>query len=156
MADEVPSYLGYVQGGESTITDGTNGTSVITVNDLIPYFHLADGNKSSLIPVERLTNMTNPMNAAMVFSGAENETTFMVEVSNLSLSDGNKVLTLHVKPLEFHEGELLKSFTSKKNELNTIKTGKSGNVGIYIEITSVIPSNGFFLQKLLPGCKDVL
>ena len=73
---------------------------MITVNDVVPYFHLADGNKSSLIPVERLTNVTFPLNAAVVFSGADNETAFMVEVSNLSLSDGNKSLTLLVKPLK--------------------------------------------------------
>ncbi|NLV26915.1 MAG: hypothetical protein GXY48_07100 [Methanomicrobiales archaeon] len=35
--------------------------------------------------------------------------------SNLSLSDGNTVLTLNKDPLDFYEGSALLSFASEKN-----------------------------------------
>jgi hypothetical protein len=106
---------------------------VITVQDLIPYVHIKNGEKSPLMAVELLTTMTEPLNVALIFSGADNESTSMVEVSNLSLSDGNTVLTLQVKPLEFYDGEALKSFESEKSAANTVSVGQHDNIGIYIE-----------------------
>ena len=141
MAAESPGYALYVQGGVSSITNGTDGMTVITVMDVIPYFHITDGNKSLLLPIEGLTNITYPLDAAVVLSGTGNESTSLVKVSNLTLSDGNKSLILQVKPLEFYEGKLLNSFVSEKKELPLEKTGKFSSIGIYIETTQLPPAN---------------
>jgi len=139
IADEAPSYLVYVQGGESSITNGSDGATVITVKDIVPYLHIGDKEKSGLIPVERLANLMNPMSAALVFSGVDNETTFMVQVSNLSLSDGNTVLTLQVEPLPYYDGDRLASFTRKG--LKTLVESQYTNSAIYLEITGTPSDN---------------
>ena len=110
VADKAPTYVIYVQGGESSITNGTNGAYVITVNDIVPYFHVTDGEKSVLLPIKSLRILTCPMSAALALSGTGNETTTLVQVANVSLSEGNKILTLQVNPLKFYEGEVFKSF----------------------------------------------
>lgn len=133
MAEEAPSSIVYVEGGESFIAEEADGQYVITIQDIIPFVHIKTGERSSLMPVELLTTMTKPLHVALVYSGAENESTSMVEVSNLSLSDGNAVLTIVVKPLEFYDGEMLNFFESEKSAVNTITTGQYGKIGIYIE-----------------------
>ena len=141
MAEDSPGSVAYLQGGQSIITNGTDGMTDIIVQDLVPYVHVTDGKKSILIPVQQLTNMTAPMNAALVLSGEDKESTFVVEVSNLSLSDGNNTLTLLVKPLEFYEGDILKSFAGDRKELEPEKIGKPMSTGIYIEIIGSLPTN---------------
>ena len=120
MAEESPAFVAYVQGGESTFNTGADGVSAITVREVAPYFHITDGNKSFLLSVENIQGYSLPLNAALVFTDPENERTFTVEVVNLSLSDGNKSLTLQVQPLEYYEGEVLKSFMSSDTDFKTI------------------------------------
>ncbi|MFH0968638.1 MAG: hypothetical protein V1862_13230 [Methanobacteriota archaeon] len=141
MAAESPAYLAYVQGGESSITNETDGMMMITVKDVIPYFYIVDDNTSVLHPVERLANITTPLNAAVTFSGADNESVSLVEVTNLSLSDENKTLIIQVHPLELYEGTVLKSFTDKMNRLTTDSIGKFTNTGIYLEMRDKTPQN---------------
>ena len=141
MAAESPSYEAYIQGGESSMVNGTDGIMVVTVKELVPYFNIANGKKSLLLPVERLTNITYPVNAAIVFSGADNESTFRVEVSNLSLSERNKALIVQVKPLEFYEGSLLNNFTSEKKNLSV---GSINGIGFYLEINEPAFVNSAF------------
>jgi len=141
VAEEAPSYLIYVQGGESSITDGTDGAYEITVKNIVPYFYITNGEKSSLIPVVLLPNMTYPMNAALVFSGEGNETTFMVQVAYVSLSDGNKILTLQADHLEYYEGEMLKSFNDKREDFNVFNDGRFISAGVYLESEQLPTSN---------------
>ncbi|MDD1727831.1 MAG: hypothetical protein LUQ50_02030 [Methanospirillum sp.] len=140
IADEAPGYLVYVQGGEGSITNGSDGATVITVKDIVPYYHITDNEKSSLIPVERLANLPYPLSTALVFSGDDNETTFMVQVSQLSLSDGNTVLTLQVEPLPYYEGDRLASFTSKG--LKTLVESQYTKSAIYMDMAGTPPENG--------------
>ena len=144
MAAESPSYEAYIQGGESSIVNGTDGIMVVTVKELVPYFNIANGKKSLLLPVERLTNITYPVNAAIVFSGADNESTFRVEVSNLSLSERNKALIVQVKPLEFYEGSVLNNFTIEKKELSAGSVGSINGIGFYLEINEPAFVNSAF------------
>ena len=151
MADEAPSYVAYIQGGESSITNGSSdGAYVITVKDIIPYLYLADGNISYLIPVEKLTNGTYPMNAAVVFSGTDDDTVSMGEVSNLSLSDGNSVLTLQVNPQKNYDGEVLKSFTYENIEVDLVKENTIKRTGIYLEMKLEVPEN--LISPTSEGC----
>jgi hypothetical protein len=150
MAEESPRYVIYVQGDESSIIHGSEGITDITVKDIIPYAHFSDGKKSRLISGKHLSNITYPINAAVVFSGAGSESVSLMKISNLSLSDENKVLTLRVNPLEFYEGEVLKSFVSDKNELDAIEFEKFNDTGIYLEIIGKTQQNNFEIQ--IPDC----
>lgn len=150
MAADSPGLEAYIQGGESSIVNGTDGEKIITVNELVPYFHIANGKKDLLIPVERLTNITYPINAAIVISGDDNENTFMVEVSNLTLSERNKVLKVQVKPLEFYEGSVLNHFTSEKKELSV---GSINGIGLYLEIIEPALVNNNELAQTIADLK---
>ncbi|MBN1166905.1 MAG: hypothetical protein JXA44_07210 [Methanospirillaceae archaeon] len=134
MADEVPTFGIYVQGGESVITKGSDGMFVITIQDLVPFFHAPDRERSSLVPVELLTNLTGPLNGALVFSENESESVPLVEISDLSWSDDNTVLTLVVAPKEFYEGEVLASFNRENARIDVLETPGSLITGIYIEL----------------------
>lgn len=140
IADEVPRYLVYVQGGESSITNGTDGAYEITMKDITPYFHITDEKKSNLVPIEVLSNLTYPMNAALVLSSVDNETTVLVQVANMSLSDGNKVLTFQTEPLEFYEGKLLKSFNENKQDY-TLPNEQFARAAVYLESVKAAPEN---------------
>lgn len=141
QADEAPGYFVYVQGGDSSITNGSDGMTEITVKDIIANFYIANGMKSILHPVERLTKLRYPLDAAMVFSGADNESVSMVTISNLSLSEGDTVLTLQVTPMKYYEGEVLKSFTGEKGRLDMTNVGEVLSTGIYMEMKGIAPEN---------------
>jgi hypothetical protein len=141
VADEAPGSLVYIQGGESFITNGTDSGYVITVKDIIPYFHFTDGEKSSLFPVDLLTNLTYPVNAALVLSSENNETAVMVQVSNMSLSDGEKILILQAEPLKYYEGERLTSYNDKSQSIYELDTLRFSNAGVYLEIEQLPPPN---------------
>ena len=143
IAEDIPGSVVYLQGGESSITNGSDGMPVVTVQDLVQYVHVTDGKKSILIPVQQLTNMTAPMNAALVLSGEDKESTFVVEVSNLSLSDGNNTLTLQVNPLEFYEGSVLKSFSNVSHDWTAEKQERYPQSGIYLEWSIPVPKNKY-------------
>lgn len=140
VADEAPSFLVYVQGGECSITDGTDGVYEITVKDIIPYYHLTDEKKSSLVPIEALSNLTIPMSAALVLTSVDNETTVMVQVVNMSLSDENKVLILQADPLEFYEGERLTSFNKNKQGF-PLGDEQFARAAVYLESVTAPSSN---------------
>lgn len=139
-AAESSSALIYIQGSGSTITNGSDGM-IITVKDVVPYFHITDGVESKLVPIESLTDISYPLHAVVNLFDAENESISIIQVLNLSLSDENKVLTLNVNPLEFYEGERLKSFVNGQTPLSDEKTGEYNRAGIYLEAVWEAPSN---------------
>lgn len=141
MADEVPGSLMYIQGGESSITEGFDGEKLITVQDIIPYLQLSVGNKNYLELVSKLSGITYPLNAAIVVSGCDKESVSLVEIFNLSLSDENKSLLLQVKPLEFYEGSVLKTFEGETSGLDTIDVGNCSQTGVYIEVLGSAAEN---------------
>jgi len=146
-ADESPWHVLYIQGGESSIIHGSEGITDIIMKDIIPYAHFSDGKKSLLIPDTLVRYITSPVHAAVVFFGAGGESVSLIEISNLSLSHENKVLTLRVNPLEFYEGEALKSFVSEKNEFDAIEVDKFENTGLYLEIIWTAPVNNNCLAQ---------
>ncbi|MFH0966558.1 MAG: hypothetical protein V1862_02585 [Methanobacteriota archaeon] len=142
IAVESPSYIANIQGGESVITSGTDGMSVVTVKDVVPNISVTNGNTSSLITVEELVNITHPLNAAFVISGADNKSVSLVEISNLSLSDDDTLLTLQVKPLTFYDGEGLKSYVDKQTELPSGNDREMNRTQFFIEFSVAIAENG--------------
>lgn len=142
MADETPSYLVYIQGGEASITDGTDGMMELTVRDVVSHFHLSEKEYGILIPVETLTSFAYPLNAAVFFSDTLEESTSMAEISNLTLSEENKVLTLQVKPLEFYDGERLSALNREKEDLYGTDLAAITFTGIFVEVPGASLENG--------------
>lgn len=141
IADEVPGSMMYIQGGESSITEGLDGEKLITVQDIVPYLQLSVGNKNYLEPVSEFSGITYPLNAAIVVSGCDKESVSLVEIFNLSLSDENKSLQLQVKPLEFYEGSVLKTFENETSGLDTLAVGNCSQTGVYIEVLGSTAEN---------------
>lgn len=142
MADETPSYLVYIQGGEASIADGTDGMMELTVRDVVSHFHLSEKEYGILIPIDTLTSLSYPLNAAVVFSDTLEESTSMVEISNLTISDGNKVLTLQVRPLEFYEGEKLEGLNKDTHDLDGTDLKAITFTGIFVEVPGTSLENG--------------
>lgn len=151
LADSSPVSIIYVQGGESIITVEPDGTGVITIQDVIPYFNLLIENMSNLVPIQYLTIYSGPMQAAVVFTDEESEHTSMVRVQNVSLSDDTGVLTLQVKPLEFYEGSELKSFSGNHEDLVNQTGEKVLSTGLYLEVQES-PSDNKDIRDCLNSC----
>lgn len=147
MAAESPADVIYIQGGESTIAEEGKETYLVTVKEIIPYLHITTGlnGTSSLTPIEMVDSLTYPLNAALVFSGEDNERSSMVEMVNLSLSDENKTLTMKIKPRPFSEGDSLPSFAQDGGDFSPDIGEKSKQIGIYLEIPSFPPTNGNYV-----------
>jgi len=145
MAEESPADVFYIQGGASAITEEPNGTYVGIVQDIVPYLHISNGSQgSTLTHIEVLDSIPYPLNAALVFSGEDNERSFMVEVLNLSFSLENKTLTFFMKPFEFYEGDVLKPFAHDNNELMIDVAEKSRSTGLYLEMFNYPPQNAHY------------
>ena len=139
-ADESPAILAYIQGGASSVTEDQNGSMLLTIPDLVPYYHLSLMEKSLLMPIEALALQFVPVNAALVFNSPEGESVSLVEISDISVSDMNNTLKLQVKNLESYEGKALSGFTCSGTTL-TEQTANSTGTGIYLEIPGSTPEN---------------
>ena len=140
-ATEQPGSVIYVQGGACTLTDGSDGMTMVTIVDIVPYIHISEGEKNQLLPAEQLSGLTFPLNAALVVSGTNDESASIVAISNLSLSDEDKTLTLQVTPRKYYEGSALKAFASENQQFGGSGTGGSVYSGLYIEQKPGIPEN---------------
>jgi hypothetical protein len=142
LAEDTPGYLLYLQGGESSVTNGSDGAQVVTIKDIIPYLYQKAENSGFLIPATQLVNTTTPLKAALIRSGTGNESVSLVEISNLSLSEKELTLTLKVGSPIFYEGELLKPFASESTGLVTEISGVY-TTGLYLEISGKTPDNRY-------------
>ena len=141
VADGVPGYTLYIQGGESLITKDTDGVMLITIQDVVPYIFADFENRNQLLPVSEDSIFSFPMNAVLVFSGTDGDSASFVQVSNLSVSDENNALTLQIKPREFYEGEILKAFAKGAEPIETVDKEKKGTTSVYLEVASITPEN---------------
>lgn len=135
FADQPPSIIVQITGGESTIADDTDGTAIITIKDIDSTVNLSDGDKSSEKSLDFLTVLQYPMNAALELSTAENKSVSMVIIANTTISDDNKTVTLRVTPLPFYEGGALSEFATKSVTLDELSDTTFTGTGIQGEIT---------------------
>jgi hypothetical protein len=140
-AEKAPGHLMYIQGGSSTLSDGTNGTMILTMKDVIPYTVIEVANRTLLIPMEEMSQITLPLNSALVLNGEEGESVYLIKTESWSFDAEKMNLTLEIKPLEFYEGEGLKKFTEAKKNLSTEKVRKEQSTGMYFEIDATTPQN---------------
>jgi hypothetical protein len=139
--EQAPAQLMYIQGGSSTLSDGSNGTMTLTMNDVIPYSVFEGANRILLMPMEKMSHITLPLDAALVLNGEEGESVYLIKTESWSFDAEKMNLTLGIKPLEFYESEGLKKFTEAKQNLSEEKVGKDHNTSMYFEISGTIPSN---------------
>ena len=153
-AEENTDYIAFFQGGATALSEGTNGTMVLTVNDVIPYYHIPVVNRNVLMPLETESPYQLPLNAAIVLNGADGEAVFMEKVISWVYSSDEKTLTLDIKPVEFYEGTVLKDFFEAKQDLTVENVGKELSSGIYLEVVKGTPENYFCpdYRKCGPGC----
>lgn len=140
IAEETPSSVLYMQGEENSVSNGTDGMLSITVKDIVPYCNIISGNTNNLIPVKTLANISEPMDAVLIFAGPDTEKSYLVQVSSLSLSD-DETLTLEVKPKKYYEGEALKSYATINQAGDIVNEKGMSNIGIYIENIPTQQSN---------------
>ncbi len=155
-ADDSPGVLAYLQGGNSILEKGVgetpNETYTLTIDDLVSSYHLSTGERSFLMPVKGLLEYPLPLNAAISFSNESNESVSIVQVTNISLSDQNKVLVLTLQPLEFYDGNELQSFVDQKQELITGDPEKYLTTGLYFELPGGVPEN----KPCTNTCQNIL
>jgi hypothetical protein len=140
-AEENTDYITYVQGGVSSLAEGTNGTMVLTIADVIPYYNLEVVNRNFLMPLTTDSIYQLPLNAALVLNGADGEAVYLVKIKTWSFDSDKTVLALDVEPVEFYEGAVLKKFTDVKQDLSADKVGKELSTGLYLEFIEQPPSN---------------
>lgn len=141
MAADSSGFVVYIQGGNSSLSEGSNGSSLLTVEDIVPYYYYSIANTSVLRPIDLFSRNDAPFTGAIVFSRTDGETVSLVEVANLSLSDGNRTLTVRVKPLEYYDGTTLESIVHDTTSLDTVKMENVVQTGIYIEMKKPVPEN---------------
>lgn len=152
LADSLPTSIIYIQGGENDITSESNGTFEITIHDVIPYYHILIKNTSYLESIQTLPDYSYPLQAVFVSSDDNNESRSMVIVENVTISDENKTLILQIKPLEFYEGSVLKTFADGSKGLDTDSGRQVMSTGLYLEIIGS-PSNNMDVKDCLIECK---
>ncbi len=68
VAEEAPKYSLYIQSGESSITEDSDGLIQITIQDVVTYIFSANGNKSPLLPIRSVSLYSFHMDVALVYS----------------------------------------------------------------------------------------
>jgi len=107
---------------------------VISLENYAPYFNITEGNTTHSVPLEQLTTISWPLDAAIFFTNDEKDTVSLVTVANLSVSEEENILTLQVAPLPFYEGELLTTLAEEFVDLDTIQSETFRNTGVYLEM----------------------
>jgi hypothetical protein len=140
-AEESESVLGYIQGESSTIKEGINGTNIIEIHKIVPYFYFSEANRSNMRPVFILKNATCLMNAVLVGSDLSHESISMIQILNFSVSEDSQNLTLTVRPLEFYEGGVLQSFEEEGKKIDISEMKENQYTDVYLELIRPTPTN---------------
>jgi hypothetical protein len=133
LAENSPSIVLYVQGGETTISNGSDGTYNVDVKEVVPYSYFADGPVSHLIMVEKLINLPYPLKAALDFTNSDGESSSIVDISNISYSGKDNNLILRIKPIPFYDGVVLSNYKNDFDWKNNTEV-TSTDIGIYMEL----------------------
>lgn len=141
FADQPPSIIVQIQGGESTIVNDTEGMAIITIKDVESTVNVTNGDESIDNSLDYLTGVQYPMNAALELSTTENTSFSMVSVANITISDDNTTITLRVTPLPFYEGAALSQFANMSVTLDTLSDTTFTGTRIHGEITMEPQSN---------------
>jgi hypothetical protein len=147
LADESPMYVITIQGEKSSFVNGTDGMFEIQGMDLASDITITDENQTRTISAENLTNLSYPLIAAAVFSGSDNESTSLIEVSNLSFSEGYTNLTLQGENLQYYDGVKLKEFAQNATPLDGTTVQNATHFSVYLEFPEGIKENMLYINS---------
>lgn len=140
---ESPGYTVYVQGEQSTIESTTDGLYEITIQEIIPFSSIKDGDEYFLVPIKHLANESYPMNAVLILAGSEIDVTSLIEISNLSIDSELNTITFEAHPLEFYSGELLNPYFDELGDLELAIEKKTDLSALYLEINNQVAENAW-------------
>ena len=151
-AEENAGYVMYLQGGVSTLSEGSHGNMTLTIKDVIPFEVLEVCNRTIIEPMGTDSLYVLPLNAALVLNGKDGESVYLVKTVSWAYNADEKNLTLEIVPLEYYEGGKLTAFTEAKEDLAIEKVGDMLNTGMYFEIQQETPENW---DKSLEECRKL-
>jgi hypothetical protein len=128
-----------LSGNVSTIASDTNGTYQILISQVNPETPVYEGNNTTSILLEdKLPN--EPCSAAILLTNSKgNQTTLMVQASELKYSAQNQTLSFIISPLKFYDGTILSQYNENKSD---IAPGEFGNTSVYLEVGQIKVDNG--------------
>jgi len=141
IADDNTRYVAYLQGGAGALSEGANGTMVLTIADMVPYYSVPVMNRNILMPLSQDTLPELPIDAALVQNGAEGETVYLIKISSWNYAPDTNELSLAIAPVEFYEGGLLQEFADIKGELSAENVEEALSIGLYLESLEFTPEN---------------
>lgn len=128
-----------LSGNVSTITPDTNGTYQILISQVHPEAPDSEGNNTASILLEnKLPNEPCPV-AILLTNSMGNQTTLMVQASELKYSAQNQTLSFIINPLKYYDGTILSQYNENKSD---IEPGEFGNTSIYLEVGQIKVDNG--------------
>lgn len=120
-----------VSGNVSTITPDTNGTYQILISQVNPGAPGYEGNSTtSILLKDELPKEPCPA-AILLTNSTGNQTTLMVQASELIYSAQNQTLSFNISALKFYDGTILSQYNENKS---VIEPGEYGNTSIYLEV----------------------
>lgn len=134
-------YILYVQGGQSTIASGADGIYEITVQDIIPYCVIGDGDEFFLGKTMNLTMGNWSVDAALLMAGSETEIRSIAKISNLSIGEKADTITFQARSLEFYDRELLSHFSGRQDSLNSSTGQDIQHTALYLEMDKPVSVN---------------
>ncbi|WP_319578111.1 hypothetical protein [uncultured Methanospirillum sp.] len=141
--EETTTSLLTVSGNTSLISSGDNGNFQIRVENVNPNVTITQTNQTVTGLLKKVIP-ADPCIAALIFSGInENETVFLVQVSNPEYSSDNETLSWNVTPQKFYDGVILTEYAKNITEF---KPGSYPMTHVYLESP---------LRKVQNGCETL-
>ncbi len=152
IAADSYGYLATLNGGESTIGNDTKDMMIITVHNPDPSVNITKEENITPISIELLQYASLPVQAVGEFSTPETKSVSLVQIENLSLSESNNNLTLLVKPLDYHDGEILTPYVQDTVNIQELDKNTFNNTRLYFEMMKDIPDNAIEVKSTCEKC----
>lgn len=142
-AAESFDYLAILSGGESTIVNNSYDLMTITIHNPDPYLNVTNNTSNPQSPVDSLINASFPMNAIAIFTGSDTDSTSIIKIENLFISDDKTSLILQVRPLDYYDGEVLAPYALSTVNLHQLDNMTFNQTRLYLEMLITPPENFF-------------
>lgn len=142
-ASESCDNLAFLSGGDSTIVNNSYDLMTITIHNPDPYLNITNNTSTSQSPVDSLINVSFPMNAIAMFTGSDADSTSIIKIENLFISDDKTSLILQVRPLDYYDGEGLEPYAQGTVNLHQLDNMTFNETRLYLEMLITSPENFF-------------
>jgi hypothetical protein len=152
-ADESPGYKILLEGGESILTENEDGSMTITIQSVIPYAAILDDPEYITLLEMVLPDTNTAMNAGVIFSNPDGDTTSFVQVSHPDYSAETMNLTFVIQPLEYYEGSILADLKEQSESLNPDIARKAHATRIFLEKGLPVSENYGGNDRCMDNCE---